>query len=255
MQSDNPYASSDNLPFTEPVRERASPTSPLKVSINPFELIRAGYEFIKDEYWLFFGLTLVCWLMSSLVPFGLIMGPMLVGLTLCYMDQEEGKKPSFELLFKGFDSFGGSFLAYLIHLGIILVLYLVIFFFMAIVIGLGVAIAEAMRELEAVGAVLLIGGIVFVYGFFILLSILIQFAMFFTMSLIADKKVQPWDSVKLGYQSIGKNFVGILLYAFVAGILGVIALCLCFLPLLFLMPVLSSSNYILYRQIFPRVAV
>ena len=70
---------------------------------------------VKDQYWLFVGMCLVAMLIGSVVPFGILLGPMMCGLYLTFFTKRRGQKVEFELLFKGFDYFGQSLIATLIH--------------------------------------------------------------------------------------------------------------------------------------------
>src|SRR4029453_3457869 len=72
--------------------------------IKPVECIKEGWALIKDQYWLFFGLTIVAMLLGSAVPI-ILLGPMMIGLFLCLFEKM-GRRPfEFGLLFKGFDHF------------------------------------------------------------------------------------------------------------------------------------------------------
>src|SRR5262252_11079192 len=72
--------------------------------IKPVECIKEGWALIKDQYWLFLGLTVVAILIGGAVPI-VLMGPMMVGLFLCLLERQ-GRRPfEFGLLFKGFDHF------------------------------------------------------------------------------------------------------------------------------------------------------
>ncbi|HSQ23659.1 MAG TPA: hypothetical protein VLN44_04605, partial [Pyrinomonadaceae bacterium] len=72
--------------------------------IKPVECIKEGWALIKDQYWLFFGLTIVAMLLGGAVPI-VLLGPMMIGLFLCIFEKM-GRRPfEFGLLFKGFDHF------------------------------------------------------------------------------------------------------------------------------------------------------
>src|SRR5258705_1275646 len=72
--------------------------------IQPVECIKEGWALIKDQYWLFLGLTIVTMIIGGAVPI-VLMGPMMVGLFLCLFEKMARRPVEFGLLFKGFDHF------------------------------------------------------------------------------------------------------------------------------------------------------
>src|SRR4029450_11196628 len=72
--------------------------------VKPVECIKEGWALIKDQYWLFFGLTIVAMLLGGPVPI-VLLGPMMVGLFFCLLEKQAGRTFEFGLLFKGFDYF------------------------------------------------------------------------------------------------------------------------------------------------------
>src|SRR5499426_828252 len=73
-------------------------------AVSPMECIKEGWALIKDDYWLFFGITLVGFLIGGLVPV-VLLGPMMVGVFLCLQQRQRNQPVEFGLLFKGFDQF------------------------------------------------------------------------------------------------------------------------------------------------------
>src|SRR5215813_461642 len=72
--------------------------------IKPVECIKEGWALIKDEYWLFFGISIVGILIGGVVPI-VLLGPMMAGIFLCLLQRRRGQPVEFGLLFKGFDHF------------------------------------------------------------------------------------------------------------------------------------------------------
>ena len=50
--------------------------------IKPLECIKEGWALIKEQYWLFFGISFVGILIGGLVPI-VLLGPMMAGIFLC----------------------------------------------------------------------------------------------------------------------------------------------------------------------------
>src|SRR5258706_10585293 len=85
-------------------------------AVEPVECIKAGWNLIRSQYWLFVGLTVVGLIMGSVVPLGILMGPMMCGIYLALFKTRRGEPIEFGLLFKGFDYFGHAVIATLLHM-------------------------------------------------------------------------------------------------------------------------------------------
>src|SRR6266480_7247864 len=85
-------------------------------AVEPVECIKAGFDLIKRQYWLFVGITAVGIIIGIVVPLGILMGPMMCGLYLALFQTRRGQPIEFGILFKGFDYFGDSVIATLIHM-------------------------------------------------------------------------------------------------------------------------------------------
>ena len=55
--------------------------------VSPMECIQEGWALIKDEYWLFFGISIVGFLIGSAFTI-LLMGPMMIGVFLCLQQRQ-----------------------------------------------------------------------------------------------------------------------------------------------------------------------
>jgi len=78
--------------------------------IAPMECIKEGWALIKDDYWLFFGIAIVGFLLGSVLPI-ILMGPMMVGVFLCFQARQRNQPVEFGMLFKGFDHFVAGLIA------------------------------------------------------------------------------------------------------------------------------------------------
>src|SRR3990172_4452260 len=85
-------------------------------AVEPLRCIREGWALIKDQYWLFVGMSVVGLLIGSVVPFGILLGPMMCGIYLSLFQRRRGGPVEFGNLFKGFDYFGESIVATLLHM-------------------------------------------------------------------------------------------------------------------------------------------
>src|SRR5215210_6383216 len=92
-------------------------------AVEPVVCIKAGWNLIRNQYWLFVGITVVGILVGSVVPFGILLGPMMCGIYLALFKTKRGQPIEFGDLFKGFDYFGDSVVATLLHLVPIMVVF------------------------------------------------------------------------------------------------------------------------------------
>ena len=72
--------------------------------VAPVECIKEGWALIKDQYWLFLGISLVGILIGGAVPI-VLLGPMMIGIFLCLLQRQRGEPVEFGTLFKGFEQF------------------------------------------------------------------------------------------------------------------------------------------------------
>src|SRR6185436_15793884 len=93
-------------------------------AVKPVECLKAGYELVRSQYWLFVGICGVGMIIASVVPLGILMGPMMCGIYIALFKQRRGQQVEFGDLFKGFDRFGESLVAALLHMIPIFVIFL-----------------------------------------------------------------------------------------------------------------------------------
>src|SRR5216683_6920794 len=84
-------------------------------AVEPVACIKAGWNLIRNQYWLFVGLSVVGVLIGSVVPFGILMGPMMCGIYLALFQRQHGQMVEFGTLFKGFDYFGNAVIVAVLH--------------------------------------------------------------------------------------------------------------------------------------------
>ena len=108
----NPFAAPEAFPGFDPNRSGEF----RRIYARPIERLTDAKAMLGDQYWLFVGICLVGILIGSIVPMGIMMGPMMCGMYLCFRYRMNGIQVRFETLFKGFDVFVNSLLAMLILL-------------------------------------------------------------------------------------------------------------------------------------------
>lgn len=216
-------------------------------AVRPMECLKIGWALIKPQYWLFFGITAVGMLIASVAPFGILMGPMMCGIYLVYFQARRNQPIEFGMLFKGFDHFGQSFIATLIHMVPIFVVVVptyIIFYVGLIMMTTGGSQPDSSALLGFMGVFGLVWLVIFI--FILVVSVLFTFS----YPLIVDRGLSGVDAVKLSAKAAMANFGGLLgLYLINAG-LGILGVLLCYVGMFFVLPITIAGLAIAYEQVF-----
>ncbi len=238
---------SETNPFSAP-RTTAFPSNdagPRKVCIEPIDLYKRSFALIGDQYWLFLGIAVVGVILGSIVPFGVLLGPMMVGIYLCFIDRERGKPVEFGTLFKGFDYFANSFIAVLIMIGVSLLVMIPLMIIMSVAM---IFVMPSNGGGQASPLALLV--VLFSYLVLLIAVFLVQLPFLFTFQLIAERGLTGPQAIGLSIKGVQKNLVGCVILALVAGLLSILASMACILPAFFLMPITLGVLFLAYRDIF-----
>jgi hypothetical protein len=239
---------SETNPYTPATSVSRPPDAIGKVGVKPVQLYRRAYQMLGDQYWLFVGITLVGMLVANAVPFGILFGPMLVGIFICFLQREAGCRVEFAALFKGFDQFMESLIAWLIIFVVSTVVILFTLLICGVLIVLSLFAAQGANDATAGFAVTLVA--VVVYPIIFLVSILIYLPFFFVFQLIADHQVTGVDAVKASIQAARRNFWGTAWYLIATSLLSIVAAMLCFVPAILFLPLSLGGGFLLYREVF-----
>lgn len=203
---------------------------------------------MKGQYWLFVGMCLVGVLIGSAVPLGILLGPMMCGLYLTFFKKRRGEPIEFGTLFKGFDYFGPSVSATLLH--IVPILAIVIPAYFMFYVSLIVSVAAQGDEPNPAAMV----GVFAMFGLFwlvmILLIIVISIGFTFAYPLIADRKLGGFDAVKLSFKAAMANFWRLLGMVMLTSLLGFCGVLLCYIGVFLVFPISYASIAVAYEQVF-----
>lgn len=216
--------------------------------IKPMECLKAGYELVRNQYWLFVGILAVGMIIASVVPLGILMGPMMCGIYFTLFKQRRGQLIEFGDLFKGFDYFSESLIAALLHMVpifIILIPTYIIFY-----ISMFGMIAATGGGAD--------GGIVLgFFGFWaiiwivlIAVMILISVAFTFVYPLIVDRRLKGVDAVKLSMKAAMANFWGLLGMMLLSALMSFVGVLLCYVGAFLVMPITFAAVTVAYEQVF-----
>jgi hypothetical protein len=223
--------------------------------IQPVECLKEGWALIKEQYWLFLGIVFVGVFVGSAVPLVLI-GPMMVGIYLCFFRRMRGEAVDFGTLFKGFDQFAQSLIAALIQMIPMVVImvpaYIIMFLFIMTSMPRGGGRMDPDASSRFVFTIL---GFELVFGVVILVvGIAVGIFFMFSFPLIADRGLSGLEAIKLSIKAGKANFGGILGLLLLNAALGVLGVLACYVGVFFLMPVSFASYAVAYRRVFPALS-
>lgn len=243
MSNPNPYAPTS----AQPARDFGI----RNVKVRPLGLMKRAYALVGDQYWIFVAITLVGTFVASMVPFGLVAGAMAVGIYLCYIQREAGEQAEFPTLFRGFDFFIESLLAFLVYF-IASVAFMFPFMIAIFFTVIGPVLAAAANPGGGPPQMppTVLSWILILYPLMIVAHILVALPFFFTFQLIADRNFKAMDAVTTSARGVLKNLGGVIWFVIVTGVISSILSMMCFLPLIPVLPLLFGALFLLYRDIY-----
>ena len=215
---------------------------------EPVQCIKAGWELVKPQYWLFVGMCLVAMLIGSAVPAGILLGPMICGLFLAFFKLRRREPIEFGTLFKGFDYFGPSLIATLLHIIPILAIVIpgYIFFYVSVMVSV-VAQGNDPNPWAMFGVFGMFGLFIFLV---VILVILISIGFTFAYPLIVDRKLAGFDAVKLSFKAAMANFWRLLGMMILTSLLNIVGVALCYVGMFLVFPIYYAAIAVAYEQVF-----
>jgi hypothetical protein len=212
--------------------------------IRPVECMKEGWEVIKQDYWLFFAITLVGLLIGGASLY-ILVGAMISGIFYCYLQKIDGNPVLFDGLWKGFQWWVPGLIATIVIMVPMIIVYGLIYipFIAAAVMG------SKLSQEEMLG---LLFGAFAVDFFFIIFMVCFHTLLMFTFPLIVDRNLGVFDAMKTSAKAVWKNLGGIAgLYgvAFVLSLAGALA---CGVGTYFVIPIIMAGTTVAYRKIFPK---
>ena len=213
--------------------------------ISPIECFKEGWELIKDQYWLFLGITLVGTLLAGFSMY-ILFGAMYCGIYYC-LQQKYNRQPfEFADLFKGFEVFLPGF---------IVSLFFIIPQILFTVINIAVQFMMQAEMRRSGGDIKVLWSYFTTYMIFMLIVAIVMLCIHavltFTFPLIIEYKISGVEALKLSVRAVWGNLggvIGLLFCQFGLMILGAIA---CYVGMFFVLPLLFAGIYVAYRKVFP----
>jgi len=217
-------------------------------TIKPIECLKAGLELVRSQYWLFVGIVAVGMIIASLVPLGILMGPMMCGIYLALFKQRRGQLVEFGDLFKGFDYFGDSLIAALLHLVPVFLVIIPTYIFFYISLFAMIAASSGQPDPGIVLGFFGFWGIILLA--LMVLLILLSIAFTFAYPLIIERRLSGFDAVKLSVKAAMANFWGLLGLTLLSGLLTFAGVLLCYVGAFLVVPITFGALATAYEQVF-----
>ncbi len=223
--------------------------------IKPTECVKEAWALIKDQYWLFLGIVFVGVFIGGAVPI-VLLGPMMVGIYLCFFRKMRGESVEFGTLFKGFDYFVQSLIAALIQMipmvVVMVPMYVIMFVLMMASMPRGGGRMDP--DDSSTFALTFLGFYVVFIAVILTVAIIVTIFFMFAFPLIADRNLSGVDAVKLSIKAARANFGGMLGLVLVNVGLGILGVLCCYVGAFLVAPVTLASYAVAYRRVFPEIS-
>ena len=223
--------------------------------IKPVECVKEGWALIKDQYWLFLGIVFVGIFVGGAVPIVLI-GPMMVGIYICFFRRMRGEPVDFGLLFKGFDYFAQSLIAAVIQMIPLVVVMVPAYIIMFALMMTSMPRGGGRMDPDASSRFLFtfLGFELVFVTVICAVGIIVGIFFLFAFPLIADRGLSGLDATKLSIKAGKANFGGILSLLLLNLAMGIVGVLACYVGVFFLMPISLASYAVAYRRVFPALS-
>ncbi len=228
-----------------------TPDIPFKrQAVEPVQCLKNGWELIKDQYWLFVGISAVGWVIGQAVPLGILLGPMMCGQYLTLFKKRRGEPIEFGTLFKGFDYFGPSLVATLLHVVPILVIVIPAYFLFYISMVVSMVAQGNSGDPNPAAAFGIMGAFMLFWLVVVVVIIFISIGFTFSYPLIVDRKLQGMDAVKLSFKGAMANFWRLLGMSILSGLLTIAGTMLCIFGVVLVFPIVYAAIAAAYEQVY-----
>jgi len=206
---------------------------------------------VKPQYWLFVGMCAVGLLIGAAVPLGILSGPMMCGLYISFFNARRRQPFEFSTLFKGFDYFGQSVVATLLHMVPIMVIVIpaYLLFYVGMIVSMGVS-AQGGNEPNPAAFLGAMGMFMLMWVFVVIVVIFISIGFTFTYPLIVDRKLSAIEAIKWSFKAAMGNFWRLVLMSLLTGLLGLVGVVLCYVGIFLVFPIIYGSIAIAYETVF-----
>jgi uncharacterized membrane protein len=228
-------------------------------AIDASGAIGQGWELIKKNYWMYFGISLLAWVMIACIPLVslFLFGPVMVGIYYVLQREQRGEPVEFGMMFKGFEKFVPAMVVGLIQ-NIPTIIFQIFQWTFDIGRFMMMNNASSSRGRGGdpdLGPLALISGVylIFLLGFLVFLLVW-HFSFYFTMQLLAEHDgLGAIDAIKLSARAAFSNAGGLILLMILEGLLMIAGAIACGIGMFFVIPIIYAANATAYRYVFPPV--
>ena len=221
--------------------------------VAPVECIKEGWALIKDQYWLFLGISLVGVLIGGAVPI-VLLGPMMIGIFLCLLQRQRGEPVEFGTLFKGFEQFVQGLVVAALKMVPVIIILVPYYIFLVVVMATTMPRGGNPSPEDSRAFVLSFFGFEIVFFVVIMVvSVLVEIFFMFAFPLIADRKLSGLEAVKLSFRAGKANMGGIIGLILLNGLLSIVGVLCCIIGVYFYLPIAFASQVVAYRRVFPDI--
>ena len=219
--------------------------------IKPVECIKEGWALIKDQYWLFLGISLVGILIGGVVPI-VLLGPMLVGIFLCLFQRLRNQRVEFGLLFKGFDQFVPGLVVTVLKMIPIFIVLVPYYIFLFVMMATTMPRGGVEDPEQARNFVMSFFGFEIIFFLVIMVvSLSVEVFFMFAYPLVADRQLSALDAVKLSFRAGKANLGGVLGLMLLNMLFGMLGVLCCVVGVYFYLPIAFASQAVAFRRVFP----
>jgi hypothetical protein len=219
-------------------------------AVDPVQCLKHGWELVKDQYWLFVGIAAVAALIGGAVPLGILLGPMMCGQYLTFFKKRRGEPIEFGTLFKGFDFFGPSLVATLLHIVPILAIVIPAYFLFYISMVVSMVAQGNSGDPNPAAMFGVMGAFVLFWLVVMVAVIFISIGFTFSYPLIVDRKLQGMDAVKLSFKGAMANFWRLLGMSILSSLLSIAGVLLCYVGIFLVFPIIYAAVASAYEQVY-----
>jgi uncharacterized membrane protein len=218
-------------------------------AVEPMVCMKAGWSLVKDQYWLFVGMVVVTMFLNGLVPFCILLGPMMCGIYLSLFLRHQHRRVEFDILFRGFDYFVPSLIATMLHLIPSIIVMSILFALVMLGPFLLIPLTQS-RELDAAVLILLLVVAAILVIILFCVFVIFTVASAFVYPLIVDRKLSGLAAIKLSAKAGFANFWKLLGLALLNVLLTSVGVLCCYVGLFLVLPLTFGSTAIAYTQVF-----
>lgn len=240
MSQDNPFAT----PQTGAYEPR--PNSPGRLNAGPFDIFRRAMQLLSGRYWVFMAFTCFSLLIAGMIPFALLVGPVMVGLFLCLKRCEQGAMFDINTLLKGMEKFLDSFLV------IVMMIVVNLLVTLPLVVGIILLLFSQVAPGREPSFFLLVSGIILLGTLANLVSLLARLPFLFCFQLLADRNITAIEAVKLSANAVWTNLSSLIVLCVLGAVMYFIAIMMCIIPVFFFIPFWIAVSFVVYRDLFPQ---